>query len=327
MIENDGERAAIQPALTIVTVTYRAEDALQWLQARSLARFAAPDLVERVIVIDNGDPLMSRGARKRLIAAYGALSERVEVVPAGEVSQLPPASGWMGQQVLKLGISRLVETPWYVLLDAKNHLIRRVDVGDLLVHDGRARGGFHSYADHPLLPRLHHTLDYLDIERGAAEHFPPTSTPFMMKTPDARAVIDSLEEKSSTSFAQEFVRADLSEFFLYSAFLLKRDGGWDALYDGVAIQSPTVWGGRASLSGVEEAIALVDDKDAPFFAVHRRALRRLDRAARERLADYWVARGVLDSRAEVRRFLWRFRRDYARAVIRARISGILRRRR
>ncbi|HZU94266.1 MAG TPA: DUF6492 family protein [Microbacterium sp.] len=307
------------PGLTFVTVTFRAEDALMRLQARSMARFLGDDVAARIIVLDNGTPALAARGRKALLAEFGPLASRVRIGRADELIDMPSASGWTLQQVLKLCVSSIVETPHYVLLDAKNHLVRSVAGSDFVSVDGRGRGGFHSYADHPLRPRLRTTLQYLGLDDALAEWYPPTSTPFVMQTAVARAVIDDVGGRSRRSFAEEFVAEGLSEFFLYSGWARLGDGSWSSMFDGEAIQSPTVWGGAADEDGVRAALSEVARWDAPFFAVHRRALGRLDSSAITALAEFWMDRGLFADRRSVSRFVREAKRDRVLDALRSRL--------
>lgn len=288
----------VPDALTFVTVTYRAEDALLRLQARSLVQFAADGLIAKIIVIDNGTPELRGGRLRSLMRAYGPLADLVEIVRAPQLaSDLGGLSGWHAQQVLKLAIARRAPTPWYVLLDAKNHAIRPLSLEDFLAPDGRARGGFHDYAKHPLHPTLLKTLAHFELPESAASWYPPTATPFVMHTQTALDIMDSLGEELRT----EFAHGTFTEFFLYSAWILKRDGDWDSVYDGTAIECPTIWGGNSDAKGVRVALDLIAKRNAPFFGVHRRAMLRLRWEAFRQVEALWLRTGLMPSRLAVRR--------------------------
>ncbi|MBN9154315.1 MAG: hypothetical protein J0I70_14005 [Microbacterium sp.] len=304
--------------LTVVAVTYRAEDELLRVQARSLASFAPPGLIERIIVIDNGLPRLHGRRRAALLRDYGHLADLVRIIPADALAATEGSSGWVGQQVMKLTVADHVETPWYVVLDAKNHAVRPLVPTDLIGPDGRARGGFHDYAAHPLRDRLGVTLRYLGLDESATTRFPPTSTPFVLHTQTVRDLTASFDG----AFAEEFIRAGLSEFFLYSGWILRRDGDWDRVYDGVAIQCPTLWGGAASTAGITAALDELSAKDAPFFGVHRRALGRLSASDFALIAAFWVQTGLMRSLAEARRLRRRFRRDLALSLLRTRLRSL-----
>lgn len=303
--------------VSFVTVTYRAEDSLLRLQARSFALFVPTEAVAEILVIDNGTPAMSPRGRADLLREYGPHADRVRFVLSDELAATGGMSGWVGQQVLKLAVAAHVRSDWYVLLDAKNHAVRPLRSDDLLTGDGRARGGFHSYAAHPLRDRLITTLDHLGLDRAAADHYPPTSTPFVLQTATATEVLSGFGD----DFAGSFHRAGLSEFFLYSGWILRRDGNWDAVYDGVAVQSPTLWGGASSASAIRSVLAEVERTDAPFFGVHRRALRRIAGADLAPLSEFWIDRGLFANARDVRRFRARFLREHARAALRSRLRA------
>ncbi|MEQ6896515.1 DUF6492 family protein [Microbacterium sp. KR10-403] len=290
-------------------MTYRGEDALLSLQARSLALYASPRVVEQVIVIDNDETRLSGRRLTDLLNVYDWLRSRVTVIHSGSITSTRAGSGWVNQQILKLLIANYVKTPWYVVLDAKNHAIRPLSLSDFLSPDGRARGGFQSYAVHPLKARLLTTLRYMGLDETPADYYPPTSTPFVFKTEIAREIANS------HGFEAQFVKNDLTEFFLYSAWILQRDGDWSRVFDGNAIQCPVVWGGSANASGVEEAIRLAADFDAPFFGVHRRALQRLRPSDYRLLAQHWVSWGLMRSLHEAQQFRLRFFREQTASLV------------
>ena len=314
-MHHNGTMAALPTRLTFVTVVFGAETRLLELQARSLARYLDSDAVASIVVIDNGWRRPSRRRMGRLRAAYGRLADRLTIVRTIElVPELPPTIGWRSQQLAKLLVARVVTTDHYVVLDAKNHLIRPTGLADFLGPDGRAHGATHPYTQHPLKPQLIAALRYLGAGESvideSVEEFPPTATPFVMNTALTRAMLDGIEEASGLPFAREFERQQLTEFFLYSSWIVVRASGIDAIYDRVPIPSPTVWPARRDIAGVDAAIEEAERDDPAFFAVHRNALARGDEAARKRLAQFWVQRGLFRTESSARRFIGVFRAAY-----------------
>jgi hypothetical protein len=314
-VRHNGSMVRPHVTLTFVTVVFGAETRLLELQARSFDRYLDPTCVASIIVIDNGWRPMSHRQVSRLRASYGRFADRLTIVRTSNlVPELPSTIGWRSQQLAKLLVARSVTTPHYVVLDAKNHLIRRSIMADFIGPDGRAHGGTHPYTHHPLLPQLTATLRYLhaqdDVIAAAVENFPPTATPFVMDTAVTRELLDGVELASHGPFAREFERAGLTEFFLYSGWIVVRGPGIDRVYDGVAIPSPTVWPGRRDANGVDDAIAEAQREGSAFFAVHRSALARGDRASRARIARFWRDRGLFSTVSSARRFIGSFRLLY-----------------
>jgi hypothetical protein len=137
-----------------------------------------------------------------------------------------------------------------------------------------------------------------------------------MRTASVQSMIDDVEAGSGRPFAEEFERQELTEFFLYGAWLAVRGAGIEAVYDGVPLPSPTVWPRqRHGVEGVEATIAEADAADSAFFAVHRTTLARGDRSTRRRVAAFWASRDVFPDDRAARRFIARFRRHYLPAMI------------
>jgi Family of unknown function (DUF6492) len=306
--------------LTFVTVVFGAEFHLLQLQARSLARFLDPEVVASIIVIDNGWTPLTRRQQSRLSESYGIHAAHLRIMRSGElIGPAPATSGWRTQQIAKLMVSKVVQTPWYVILDAKNHLIRSASDDDFLNRDGRGHGGTHPYSLHPLKSQLESTLSYLGTSpaqiAAAVRAFPPTTPPFVMNTQIVRSMIAAIERDSGGPFAIEFEAKGLLEFFLYSGWLSVRGPGFEATYDGTSIPSPTVWPKVKDVSGVDEVVAEAEAENSAFFAVHRTILARGDAPLRDRVFDFWVSRGLFVDSREARKFIRGFRRSYLPQMI------------
>lgn len=307
--------------LSFVTVVFEPEVALLRLQGRSLARFLDPACVAEILVLDNCAGGMSKRARRVAIASFGPLAPHVTVLRTPSLGAGLGAEGWRSQQAAKLLVARRVRSPHYVVLDAKNHLIRPATAADFVDGAGVARGGTHSYATHPLRGGLERTLRHLgaDDETVArlVDDFPRTVTPFVIDVALARRMMDDIEREAGEPFAEAFERARLLEFFLYSGWAMLRGPGLPV--DGSTVHAPIVWPARATDEGAAEAIREAVETDAAWFAVHRRALARADARTRRRIARFWSERGLMSPR-EATSFVRRFRMAYVPAMGRARLA-------
>lgn len=308
--------------LTFVSVVFEPELPLQLLQARSLARFLDAACVEELLVLDNCAGGMGRRAGDRLLHDLGErLAARTTVLRTGALGVDRGAQGWRSQQAAKLLVARRIRSRHYVVLDAKNHLLAPAGRADFVGDDGRAHGAIHPYDEHPLRADLERTLRYLGADDAAVARlrggFPRTATPFVIDTAVARRMLDDVERASARPFAEEFERARLLEFFLYSGWSILRGDGVPV--DGSPIPAPIVWPSLATLEGVERVIGDGEATGASWFAVHRRGLARADAPARARIEQLWVDRGLLEP-AEAKGFTRRFRLAYLPAVARARLA-------
>ncbi len=310
--------------LTLVTVVFDAELDLLELQARSLQRYIAEATASEFIIVNNGVRDFSSATQRRLRQAYGPLWHSVRIIRTAELIEARGSGGWRSQQAAKLAIARQILTPYYVVLDAKNHLTRAVDIASFIGPDGRAHGAFHTYEDHPLRPSLESALDYLgasaEQKYGSITSFPPTATPFVFDTSLVRAMLDDIERREGIPFIVTFEREKLLEFFLYSGWVMVHGPGISCAMDGQSIPSPTVWPKAANLAGVTATIEEAERDHAFVFAVHRQVLARADAETRELIAQHWVRCGLFSTRRQASALIRRFRRRYFPALVATRLT-------
>ena len=298
--------------LSLVTVIYEAEYPLAALQARSMSRFLPPDLVHRIILVDNSYRAMPKAWASEILSEYGAMRDRVLVMRSIDVCELPLTSDWRKQQILKLVISRLIETRLYVALDAKNHFVWPAEPTFFRTEDGRPCVNAYSFEAHPSRPNLERVLRYLGVDpAGYVNRFTATVTPFTFVTAWVRQLVSELGQGSTARFAQQFATAELTEFFLYAGWLV-RDG--HDLSEAFAIHQrfcPCIWPASVAEADVQTKVAAAEKNRAPIFSAHRNALRAMPPPSQARLVDFWVARGLFGSVPEAHTFLDRFRDNYA----------------
>jgi hypothetical protein len=296
---------------TFVSVVFEPELPLLELQARSMAKFLDPSYVARIVVLDNTDSGIPERTRRRIARRYGSLQERVEFMRSSLLIRPPIASGWYSQQVLKLAVSSLVETATYVTLDAKNHFVRESHRSDFEAADGRPFANFHGYETHPHRASLERVLAYKGLN---AEQFIPrfgaTATPFTLYTDKVRSLIADVERSAGTSFSAEFIREGLTEYFLYSAWLISQGETLEELYDPAGVDCPAIWPRGANVAGVTEAVSAVHARNPAMFSVHRTALARMNAPSVDVLGGLWVERGLFSSPARARGFVRSYRARY-----------------
>lgn len=310
--------------LTFATVVFEAELVLLELQARSLAMHLDPDCVAQIIVLDNTALGIRRKQMQSLRRAYGGLSHCVTFIRVPTLANMRGVSGWRSQQVAKLVVSRQLSTKKYVVLDAKNHLVRAANFHTFVNDDGRVHVGLHPYEGHPLRDSLATTISFLggsdeDVS-NCLERFPITATPFVFHTDLVGQCIAFVEERTGEPFAAAFEAAKLLEFFAYSGWVKLHGPGLDAVFDGVPIESPTVWPKKGTTDGLAQTIKESTELQAPFFAVHRQVLARADEDLQNALARWWTSCGLCDSHAEGLKLLRRFRRAYGPGMVIARVN-------
>jgi hypothetical protein len=290
---------------SFATVVFEGDLGLMDIQARSMGFYCDPDIAQAIVVIENFTGPVPAGRRERLVAQYGVLAERVVFAPATAITPPGDAPGWVSQQALKLAVSALIETDRYVILDAKNHLVQRLRLDGLETESGQPRMEGCSYADHSMRGYLEQTCLYVGIDpAGPIDHFVGTSTPFIVITDAARALVANMERNEGVRLLEAMTRRGVSEFFLYGA-ALQAAGLLDSLYDWSLPLGPTIWPENGPddgfvVGGIERARS---GEYGPFFAAHRRAIPRLTETGRRAIAEFWADRGLFASAADAVAFL------------------------
>ncbi len=313
-----------------VTVVYEGDAMLLTLQARSMARHADPGLFSEIVVIDNTCRGMSRSSVASLRAEYGPLAPLVTVVAARRLLPGSIASGWWGQQLLKIVVASSLRTDRYLVLDAKNLVVRRLGRDFLEGPDGRPRMPVQAYGAHPLLERLKVSLRWWGIDpEPHVPRFGSTVTPFVMETALVAEMVTEVERRTGTSFVSAFRAQDVTEFFFYLGWLCVR-GRLEDRYHLERVRCPALWPARADLATLMREIDESQAGLSPVFTVHQRALKDLDDACTGALAAFWTRSGLFACTAEAARFVADFRGVWHRpstrvAVLRSRALGLARR--
>jgi hypothetical protein len=134
-----------------------------------------------------------------------------------------------------------------------------------------------------------------------------------------------VEAASARSFAEEFVANELTEFFLYSGWVLTTGRTLEDFYDLQENGCPTVWPRGATVEGVRAAVQLSRDRQAPVFAVHRKALAVLAGEAASELAFFWTEAGLFATTDEAKQYISDFARTFTRQARIQRVRELPRR--
>ena len=280
---------------SFVTVAHADDEWLLRLQARSMRLYLTPALIGEIVVVENFEPGRGVAWRNRLRAEYGHLSDRVRFIGADMLGPLPAVAGWWTQQALKLLVSREVSFQRYVVLDAKNHLVRPLHQGFLEATDGRMLSRRYGYRSHPLRHYLEETLRFCDVPvEPHLDWFMPASTPFAIDRSDALEAIGFTEARTGKPLAQSLVERRITEFFLLAGRLTRR-GLTEQRYDFSQIACPVVWDSMAEPAALLPAIREAEERGAPVFAVHRRVIPKMGKVSREILGQFWKRHGLFGS--------------------------------
>lgn len=301
---------------TYLTVTYAAEVGLLKLQARSFARFVPPALVERIAVIVNE---VEAGAVLAAIEAdvmpeFGPHAAKVELIPANALmTDRVALRGWRRQQSLKLLYARRTDSAKYIVLDSKNHFIRPVTDNTFVDKDGRGRT-FRTAQRGSLMPYFMNSLKAFGLDGEAhVDGAMPATTPYVLDSATVREMLDEIEEREGQAFEAYFHTPgrDVTEFFLYYAFLLKT-GRVDALHHFGARNAATLftrW--PDTVADLEQVLEKARQPSTVMFGLHKNRVAQLTEPHRARVVALWVEAGLFTDAATADAYLSRLQAEIA----------------
>jgi hypothetical protein len=289
----DQKKGDLMRKYTFVTVVFGGDVELMSLQARSMDKYCPESLVEEILVIDNFTGEKPRGWLERTKSDYGKLWKKVRIIKASDITPSNGA-GWWTQQALKLAVAKHVRSDRYVVLDAKNHLVKPLTHDFLEASGGKAKMNGYGYSNHPLQKYLLACCKYVGIDsKGPLSKFVRTSTPFTILTAPAKSVVAALEHKEKTNLLGAMTKNNLTEFFIYAA-MLQHQGTLDEVYDWSQQFTADIWPHQGPDDNmVKKAIKVsLENSHGPFMAVHRGALKAMTPVGKKALAEFWVSRGL-----------------------------------
>jgi hypothetical protein len=265
-----------------------------------------PDLFEEIIIVENGPPNLPDGWRHLLLREYGALRDKVKFVPASTLSKINPhPGGWFTQQILKLTVSKIVKTKYYLILDAKNHFIFPF-TRQHIEADGKPKMFVHGYQKHPLRRYLDPILRYFKLADHNVHRMLPTTPPFYAHTGLVREMIQAMVAREKRGFEELFCRSGIrfTEFFMISSYILTTGRRFEDYYDLSDGGYSIIWKYcAADDAAVEREINNSEKRKAPFFSVHRGSFPLLSEKSRKNIAAFWLRRGLFTNEADALRYL------------------------
>lgn len=291
--------------IDLLTVTFEGDLGSFAMQARSIAIFFDPNLLNKFMVVWN-----SAAVPAPLLSVISSLpewlSEKIEVILRHQICQTQSrAKGWQVQQVIKLKMLSLCEMPLVLVLDAKNHLINPVSREDLFSKSGLPFVAPVNYeAKHAFRALLEGGFSYFGIEltQRLLDMGLPTTTPYMMYRDVALNLIQEIERKEKKEFSYSFLEGALrhrsTEFLLYYSYCAVSNPSIESIYQ--FNEGGTVTFFKSSprdQKGIEMQIRRALLPTTKFFAVHRVRMPNLCQMEIDAFSKLWAERGLFESEA------------------------------
>ncbi|SFT48149.1 DUF6492 family protein [Sedimentitalea nanhaiensis] len=309
--------------LTLVTIVFSGDVELLRYQARSIARFVAPDDIAEVLVIMNDvDETGLRAELNEIAPEYGALAGKLRILGGDDVllgvtrsrrrtpfeflyvehrNRLPflASKGWRGgngyrmQQALKLASARAASTDRMLILDAKNILLRNLDPAEFFDDQNRACAVYN--VPEPVYHRswLRHSLRALDVPVDI-DDIPETTgyeTPYPVNRQLMLRVLDEVAQRFGSVQALFASKKRPSEFMLLFASCLKNEGNvgrWYSRYQGRHLGIWKEYGAETINGILDEA----ESRPPLTLGLHRNAIAQFSQQQRSRIIGIYDSAGL-----------------------------------
>jgi hypothetical protein len=291
--------------LDFVTVTYKKELNILRAQAISFSRKVDPGAVGKIYVILN-DTSLSDNDLNPIVALYGQHAANVVVIRSDSVAPNLASwtHGWWAQQILKLRISQMVTSEYYVVIDSKNHFTKYVDTSTFISDDERIKTWEISYLGNSE-SHFRGSFKYFGIDpEKYISKLPPSITPITLRTQTARDLIDYIERRANTTFEIEFLRErEVTEFLAYYAFIIHSGKTLDDEYVYVKPQVATIFVDKLKDESTFKSIMhQARESSRIMFGVHWAAAPVLQDEHKAKIIEFWKESGLFVSDEEA--LLW-----------------------
>ncbi|WP_045860041.1 DUF6492 family protein [Teredinibacter purpureus] len=304
--------------MDIVTTIFddEAEFRLLRLQAKSYT-LVDPESVNTVFIIYN-DKHFDVFTNKKLPVLVNDYPEafrgKLEFVDSEVfgIDRLTP--GWLSQQQIKLAVSTIVKSECYLVLDAKNHFIRKVTKGSFLSQEDAGKPYLYLGDSGSMISCYLNCLKYFKAENQFTDikRMPVTITPFIFISKYVTLLLRKISLRSFRNlhllashiathkgFSKKHWIAEsllllfsrdgydsCTEFYLYTAFLVSQKNLDDHFEIPVNISGFCVFSQNPEdhyWNSLDGKLIALEDTNIKVFGLHREVLRYLNDGYRNNL--------------------------------------------
>ncbi len=210
--------------IDLCTVVFQEEIETLRTQARSVCLYCTDIGIRSIYVVVNDTDDVAKQIDP---AWWGQYQHLVRIVPRSTYSSNWVNNGWVSQQVLKLITSAISNNTWCMILDAKSFFVQKINLENIMFNRRPRVGSLDVY---PVFKRSQEIAEQL-FGISLKHQLGPGGVPFLVHPATVRAMIAEVEQRTGENFVSWFqAQGMLTEFILYSAYLIYRDGNFDTLY-------------------------------------------------------------------------------------------------
>jgi len=271
--------------IDLCTIVFRDEINTLRTQARSVCVYCTDIGIRSIyVVVNDSDDV----AQQIDPAWWGEYQHLVRIIPRSTYSATWADNGWVSQQALKLITSAISNNTWCMILDAKSFFVQKIDLDSIMLN-GRPQVG--SLDVYPVFKRSQEIAEQL-FNITLNRQLGPGGVPFIVHPATVRAMIAEVEQRTSENFVSWFqAQGMLTEFILYSAYLIYRYGDFDTLYHpDFKLVNVNVCHSEVGL--FDKKLQNMSDSSTLSVSVHRNAWTQLSVDQQQQYQEFLQQRGI-----------------------------------
>ena len=223
-MDREPQSSSRPQVIDLITVVFEPELYLLELQARSISLYIDQARIQNIYIVVNGDNHLCNSIDPRW---WGKNSNKVNIIHRSFFGDTHMLDGWSSQQLYKLCAANIADSEWSMCLDAKTWFVNPLDWEQLFDNAGRAN--FSSYPTVPVfLPAQESIEQYFNIQ--LPHIIGPGGVPFMFHTETVKDMIDAIPNFFEFFCINVNMPSYMTEFMLYSGFVIKKYQTYDMLY-------------------------------------------------------------------------------------------------
>jgi hypothetical protein len=225
-MDRESQSGSRPQVIDLITVVFEPELYLLELQARSISLYLDPARIKNIYVVVNGDDHLCQAIDPDW---WGENSSKINVIHRSVFGVDSTLTGWDSQQLYKLCAANIAESQWSMCLDAKTWFMQTLDWQQLFDDVGRAN--FSNFPTIPVFQSAQQAIQkYFNIELPNV--ISPGGVPFMFHTETVKDLFAAIPQFFDFFCANVKFPNNITEFMLYSGFVVKKYQTYDLLYSG-----------------------------------------------------------------------------------------------
>lgn len=221
--------------MDFVTIVFDNDSEYCLLKLQALSyKFIEPSIVNNIVIVFNDN--------NKLIEKFNnifkndiehlypeKLRHLIKIIYLEDLKLNFEYSNWYTQQIVKILISKKINTKYYVILDGKNHFIKDIKYDYFFHLETNKPIIYYNMQGKELLDFYHNSLNYFNVTcpnppNHHINYKIQTITPYTFITSECLDMIEYIENKENMPFDKFFIeKKKYTEFYLYFAYLIFKE--------------------------------------------------------------------------------------------------------